>query len=88
MLLQIDKVLKKEIGNGKTAILRTDIIEGVKRTCVAEKFVQVHFRNGEVKSYANGEKDEIEDVAEEWNEYKISAIWLLNDEGKTLRKLI
>ena len=88
MLLQIDKVLKKEIGTNGEAHLRSDIIEGVKRTCYSEGFVQVHFRDGTCDSYTIGGKEKIDNVAEEWNDYKTTGLWLLNDEGKTLRKLL
>lgn len=88
MLLQIDKVLKKGIGSDEGVHLRSDIIEGVKRTCHSENFVQVHFRDGTCDAYSLGGKDRIDNVAEEWNDYKTTGLWLLNDEGKTLRKLL
>lgn len=88
MILQIDKVLKKGIGTNGEAHLRSDIIEGVKRTCYSEGFVQVHFRDGTCDAYSIGGKEKIDNVAEEWNDYKTTGLWLLNDEGKTLRKLL
>lgn len=90
MLLQIDKVLKSDIGEGKTATLRTDIVAEVKRTNHCENFVMVEFNDGNVKSFASGEVDTSfdADVAEEFKEYVISQVWLLNDDGKTLRQLV
>lgn len=90
MLLQIDKFLKADIGEGKEATLRTDIADGVKRTNCCEDFVMVEFNDGKVRSFAKGEIDYSfdADVAEEFKEYVISQVWLLNDDGKTLRQLI
>ncbi|EOL45804.1 hypothetical protein [Enterococcus caccae] len=50
----------------------------------------VEFTDGTVRSFSAGEVDNSfdADVAEEFKEYIISQIWLLNDEGKTLRQLI
>lgn len=86
MLLQIDKILK-----GKEEVVRTDIIEGVKRTNYCEDFLMVELNDGDVKTFAKGEIDNSfdADVSEEFkSSYIISQVWLLNDEGKTLRKLI
>jgi hypothetical protein len=85
MLLQIDKFLE-----GKEGALRTDIIDGVKRINHCENFVMVEFNDGRAQSFAGGEIDHSFDidVSKEFKEYIISQIWLLNDNGKTLRQLI
>lgn len=86
MLLQIDKVLRC-----KEEVLRTDIVEGVKRTnqC-GNNFVVVQFENGTVNSFCAGELDNSfdADASEEFKQYVIKDIWLLSDKGKTLRKLL
>lgn len=86
MLLQIDKVLES-----KKEMVRTDIIEGVKRTNYCEDFLMVELNDGDIKTFAKGEIDNSfnPDVSEEFkSSYIINRVWLLNDEGKTLRKLI
>lgn len=86
MLLQIDKVLES-----KKKVVRTDIIEGVKRTNYCEDFLMVELNDGDIKTFAKGEIDNSfnPDVSEEFkSSYIINRVWLLNDEGKTLRKLI
>lgn len=86
MLLQIDKVLES-----KKEVVRTDIIEGVKRTNYCEDFLMVELNDGDIKTFAKGEIDNSfnPDVSEEFkSSYIINRVWLLNDEGKTLRKLI
>lgn len=90
MLLQIDKVLKSDDEKGKEATTRTDIIEGVKRTNSCEGFLMVHFYDGTVHSFSIDEKDRSFniDTSEEFKNYLISQVWLLNNEGKTLRKLL
>ena len=90
MLLQIDKFLKSDVGEGKEAVLRTDIIEGVKRTNRIDGFLMVHFHDDSVYSFSINEKDSsfTIDTSEKLKDYLISQVWLLNDEGKTLRKLL
>ncbi|MFU0786984.1 MULTISPECIES: hypothetical protein [Enterococcus] len=90
MLLQIDKFLKSDVGTDKEAVLRTDIIEGVNRTNRCEGFLMVHFNDGTVHSFSIDEEDNSFnlDTAEEFKGYLISQVWLLNNEGKTLRKLL
>lgn len=51
----------------------------------------VELNDGDVKTFAKGEIDNSfnADVSEEFkSSYIINQVWLLNDEGKTLRKLI
>lgn len=90
MLLQIDKFSKEEINNKKAATLRVDYIAGItatgtdiNKTVVSNKsshpMVFTHDENGlNIKLLDNAY----------YEDFKIVAVWLLNDEGKTLRKLI
>lgn len=83
MILQINK----ELDGTK----RTDLLDGVKRTnCLGNDYVMVQFLNGDVHSYSKDGLDSWFDVdcAPEMHDYTIKAIWLLNDEGKTLKRLI
>lgn len=87
MLLQIDKFLKKE---GSPKVMRTDIIGEVTRTNQMEDFVMVRFKDGSVVSFSSKTKDNSFkiDCSLEMHEYLVSQVWLLNDEGKTIRKLV
>lgn len=86
MLLQIYKSLIKD---GKENV-RTDLIDGVKRVNMLDGFVMVEFHNGDVFSFGKNEKDNsfTIDSSEEFKNYLIDSVYLLNNEGKTLNKLI
>ena len=86
MLLQIYKYLIKD---GKENV-RTDLIDGVKRVNMLDGFVMVEFHNGDVFSFSENEKDNIFtiDSSEEFKNYLIDSVYLLNNEGKTLNRLI
>ena len=86
MLLQIYKYLIKD---GKENV-RTDLIDGVKRVNMLDGFVMVEFHNGDVFSFSKNEKDNsfTIDSSEEFKNYLIDSVYLLNNEGKTLNRLI
>ena len=86
MLLQIYKYLIKD---GKENV-RTDLIDGVKRVNMLDGFVMVEFYNGDVFSFSENEKDNsfTIDSSEEFKNYLIDSVYLLNNEGKTLNRLI
>ena len=94
MILQIDKELpRKGLNEGKVA-KRIDYLDKVVRAnCIDEEYVMVEFLNGDIHSYTNVEPDNKDNwfkvnCAQEMHEYQIKSMWLLNDEGKTLRKLM
>lgn len=94
MILQINKErLSAGVNEGKVN-KRVDYLDKVVRAnCVDKEFVMVEFLNGDVHSYTNAEGSNDDhwfkvDCSPEMHEYKIKSIWLLNDEGKTLNKLI
>lgn len=94
MILQINKELpRKGLNEGKVA-KRIDYLDKVVRAnCIDEEYVMVEFLNGDVHSYTNVDGDNKDywfkvDCAQEMHEYQIKSMWLLNDEGKTLRKLM
>ena len=94
MILQINKELpRKGLNEGKVA-KRIDYLDKVVRAnCIDEEYVMVEFLNGDVHSYTNVEGDNKDywfkvDCSQEMHDYEIKSMWLLNDEGKTLRKLM
>ena len=94
MILQINKELpRKGLNEGKVA-KRIDYLDKVVRAnCIDEEYVMVEFLNGDVHSYTNIEGDNKDywfkvDCAQEMHNYEIKSMWLLNDEGKTLKQLI
>lgn len=80
MLLQLDKFLDEHVKDGEKANLRTDVYGDVKKVIQCEGFVQVYFGNDEIKSFSRLEMDE-------HSVYRYSQGWLLNDEGKTIRRI-
>lgn len=94
MILQINKELPRKGLNEGKVVKRTDYLDKVVRAnCIDEEYVMVEFLNGDVHSYTNVEGDNKDywfkvDCAQEMHEYQIKSMWLLNDEGKTLRKLM
>lgn len=91
MLLQIDKVLKSEVGTGKVASIRTDIVEGVVRTFTGEGCLEVIFKHGGSEYFSHALDGVNGIIGESYfadSSFNVCAIWLLNNEGKTLRKLL
>ena len=84
MILQINKVLER------TDTLREDMIGDVKRTNTVDGFVMVELSNGDVLTLSKDSEDVSFDldVSPEFKAYIVKDVWLLNDQGKTLRKLI
>lgn len=91
MLLQIDKFSKKEIGpDKKKATMLVDYVAGITATGVDTNKTIVSYRGGHPLVFThdeNGLNIKLEDN-EFYKGFKIVAVWLLNDDGKTLRKLI
>lgn len=92
MLLQIDKVLKSEIGEGKTAHLKTDYLSGVNYASYEEDGIFIGFGNKGHRYEFNPSTEKLffdsKYIREEhYENYQISSIYLLNDDGKTLRRL-
>ena len=79
MLLQLDKFRKEDAKDGKTAQILHDILSDVKETKQCIGFTQVYFKDGTMKSYARG--SDVDDM------FVCSQGWLLNDDGKTIRRL-
>lgn len=87
MILQINKRLVQE---GSPTQNRTDYLDGVVRANSLGSYVMVETAGDEVFSLAFGEKDQsfTVDAAQEMHEYTITQVWLLNDSGKTLARLV
>ncbi|MFR5222520.1 MAG: hypothetical protein ACLTE9_19225 [Thomasclavelia ramosa] len=88
MLLQIDKTERVE--HDVPVVLETDYISGVKRTVKAGKNIKVILPDNEVITIRidAGRDIVLEQLENDYFGYKILTVYLLNDEGKTLRKLI
>ena len=84
MLLQIDKFNKKELEGKEAAKLLVDYIGGVSGTSCDSDAVKVF--NPIVITFGKEQTTAIN--LPYYEDFKIVAVWLLNDEGKTLRKLI
>lgn len=84
MLLQINKYLES------SGVRRTDLLDNVKRSNEVDGFVMVEFDNGDVFSFSKKSIDSsfTVDSSDEFKNYLIDSIYLLNNEGKTLRQLI
>ncbi|MDT2060716.1 hypothetical protein P7G68_09690 [Enterococcus faecalis] len=87
MLLQIDKFNKKELEGKEAAKLLVDYIGGVSGTSCDSDAVKV-FNNSDPIVITFGKEQTTAINLPYYEDFKIVAVWLLNDEGKTLRKLI
>lgn len=87
MLLQIDKFNKKELEGKEAAKLLVDYIGGVSGTSCDSDAVKV-FNNSNPIVITFGKEQTTAINLPYYEDFKIVAVWLLNDEGKTLRKLI
>lgn len=87
MILQIDKT--QDVPKGVPTTLKSDYIDNVIRTTHVERGVKVHLADGTVLSleYDMGGKLAFYNYLTDYNDYSISQVYLLNNEGKTLKKL-
>lgn len=81
MILQIQKFLPAHVGKDSPVIMRTDMLDGVTRTEQREGYVKVYFGEEVTRNYSR-----LEDDAD--GVYRISTVYLLNNEGKTLRRIV
>ncbi len=87
MLLQIDKFSKKELEGKEAAKLLVDYIGGVSGTSCDSNAVKFLTRVTRLSLHLARSK-QLQLTCSITKILKIVAVWLLNDEGKTLRKLI
>ena len=88
MILQIDKA--QDVPEGVPTATKSDFIDNVVRTTYVERGVEVHLADGTILilGYDSGGRLAFYNYITDYIEYSISQVWLLNDEGKTLRKLL
>ncbi len=87
MLLQIDNVVK-ELPEGEPCNLLVDYVEGITHTKQFTNGIKCFKKDGTeiVVIRKNAFEVEIENL-DNYEGFKVHAVYLLNDEGKTLRKL-
>lgn len=87
MILQIDKT--KDVPEGEITVLKSDFIEGVKRTLSTERGVQLYLADDVVLTLERdmGGRFALYNYLDDYNGYTIGQAWLLNDQGKTLKRL-
>lgn len=87
MILQIDKT--KDVPEGEITVLKSDFIEGIKRTLSTERGVQLYLADDVVLTLERdmGGKFALYNYLDDYNGYTIGQAWLLNDQGKTLKRL-
>lgn len=87
MILQIDKT--KDVPEGEITVLKSDFIEGVKRTLSTERGVQLYLADDVVLTLERdmGGRFALYNYLDDYNDYTIGQAWLLNDQGKTLKRL-
>lgn len=88
MILQIDKV--KEEKENIPVVLKSDYIDNVVRTTHTDRGVKLSLADDTVLTLEKdmGGRIALYNYLSDYEGYKICQAYLLNDEGKTLRKLI
>ena len=88
MILQIDKT--KDVPEGEITVLKSDFIEGIKRTLSTERGVQLYLADDVVLTLERdmGGRFALYNYLDDYNGYTIGQAWLLNDQGKTLKRFI
>lgn len=88
MILQIDKT--KDVPEGEITVLQSDFIEGVKRTLGTERGIQLYLTDGVVLTLERdmGGRFTLYNYLDDYSGYTIGQAWLLNDQGKTLKRFI
>lgn len=87
MILQIDKT--KDVPEDEITVLKSDFIEGIKRTLSTERGVQLYLADDVVLTLERdmGGRFALYNYLDDYNGYTISQALLLNDQGKTLKRL-
>lgn len=87
MILQIDKT--KDVPEGELTVLKSDFIEGIKRTLSIERGFQLYLADDVVLTLERdmGSRFALYNYLDDYNGYTIKQAWLLNDQGKTLKRL-
>ena len=87
MLLQISKVAK-ELPEGEPYHVLVDYVEGITHTKQFTDGIKCFKKDGTQILVVRKNQFEVEiENIDNYDEFKVHAVYLLNDEGKTLRKL-
>lgn len=88
MILQIDKT--KDVPDGEITVLQSDFIEGITRTLSTERGFKLYLTDDVVLTLERdmGGRFALYNYLDDYNNYTIGQAWLLNDQGKTLKRLI
>ncbi|WZP35347.1 hypothetical protein [Enterococcus phage vB_Efs25_KEN11] len=88
MILQVDKT--KNVPKGAPTVLQSDFIEDVVRTTYVDGGVKLHLSDGTVITLENDSAGNMTlyNYLDEYKDYTIVQAWLLNKDGKTLKRLI
>jgi len=87
MILQIDKT--KDVPEGEITDIKFDFIEGIKRTLSTERGVQLYLADDVILTLERdmGGRFALYNYLDDYSGYTIDQAWLLNDQGKTLKRL-
>lgn len=88
MILKIDKT--KDVPDGEITVLQSDFIEGITRTLSTERGVKLYLTDDVVLTLERdmGGRFALYNYLDDYMGYTIIQAWLLNDQGKTLKRLI
>ena len=88
MILKIDKT--KDVPDGVPTVMKSDFIEGITRTLSTERGVKLYLADDVVLTLERdmGGRFALYNYLDDYNNYTIGQAWLLNDQGKTLKRLI
>ena len=88
MILQIDKT--KDVPEGEITAIKSDFIEGITRTLSTERGFRLYLTDDVALTLERdmGGNLTLYNYLDVYSGYTIDQAWLLNDQGKTLRKLM
>lgn len=88
MILKIDKT--KDVPDGVPTVMKSDFIGGITRTLSTERGVKLYLTDDVVLTLERdmGGRFALYNYLDDYMGYTISQAWLLNDQGKTLKRLI
>lgn len=88
MILKIDKT--KDVPDGVPTVMKSDFIGGITRTLNTERGVKLYLADDVVLTLERdmGGRFALYNYLDDYMGYTISQAWLLNDQGKTLKRLI
>ena len=87
MILQIDKT--KDVPEGNPTVLKSDFIDNVSRTTHTDRGIKLFLVDGTVLTLERdmGNRIALYNYLDDYEGYTICQAWILNDTGKTLKKV-